>query len=186
MRIVDEIIVHCSATRPEWFEGKTINQKRDEIRNWHVRDRGWKDIGYALLIDRDGKTAKGRDLDKDGDVWEEIGAHVEGKNTRSIGLCLIGGFGANANDPFEKNFTKAQDDTLRMVIADLQRQFPSIKKVSGHNQYAAKACPGFKVVDWLGKKKSPVAVVDYVTKAPKKDNFITWFINKLGELIKNP
>jgi len=166
-RVIDEIIVHCSATRPEWFAGKTVEQKRDEIRNWHVRDRGWKDIGYALIIDRDGKTAKGRDLDKDGDVWEEIGAHTEGHNTRSIGLCLIGGFGSNANDKFEKNFTKAQDDILRMTLASLTKQFPTIKKISGHNEYAAKACPGFNVKEWFKIPTKPI-VVDYVTDKPSK------------------
>jgi len=175
MRVIDEIIVHCSATRPEWFLGKSVEQKRDEIKNWHVKDRGWKDIGYALIIDRDGKTAKGRDLDKDGDVWEEIGAHVEGKNSRSIGLCLIGGFGSNADDPFLKHFTPAQEDTLFMTISSLRKEFPSIKFISGHNQYANKACPGFYVPTWYQSKQ-------VVPSTPSISNIFTF----LGNLSKNP
>jgi hypothetical protein len=158
MRNITEIIIHCSATRPEWMAGKTIYEKVNEIRRWHVEDRKWSDIGYAALIGPFGAIAKGRDLDRDGDVWEEIGAHTRGRNTRSIGICLIGGHGAKADDRFSDHFTPEQDKALRILIADLQDQFPTITKISGHNEYANKACPGFNVAEWLseGVEEKPV------------------------------
>jgi hypothetical protein len=39
-------------------------------------------------------------------------------------------------------------------LADLQGRFP-IKKISGHNQYSTKACPGFSVPSWLHDKTVP-------------------------------
>lgn len=119
-----------------------VEAKRDEIRKWHVEDRGWKDIGYHLVIDRDGTSAVGRDISR-------IGAHTQGHNTGTIGICLIGGHGSSENDAFFDNFTKEQDRELRHRIALLKRQFPTINKVSGHNEYAAKACPGFRVQRWF-------------------------------------
>lgn len=148
MRAITEIIVHCSATRPEWMAGHDVNAKRDEIRRWHL-DRGWRDIGYHAVIDRDGSIATGRDTDHDGDVWEEIGAHVAGRNSTTLGVCLLGGHGSNENDQFADNFTPEQDAALRKWIAARRAEFPSIAKVSGHNEYAAKACPGFQVGAWL-------------------------------------
>ena len=146
MRKINEIIVHCSATRPSWMADNGIEEKRDEIKRWHVVDNGWRDIGYHYLIDRDGQTTRGRAL-------EDQGAHTAGHNANSIGVCLIGGHGSSVNDEFLANFTDEQDQALRVLIDSLQTRFPSIKKVSGHNDYtAAKACPGFKVARWMAGK----------------------------------
>lgn len=149
MRRVDEIIIHCTATRAEWWSTRTVKQKTAEVRKWHVEDRGWSDIGYAALIDRDGKVAMGRDLDNDGDTFDDIGAHTKGHNSRSIGIALFGGHGSRETDKFSDHFTPEQDAALRSMIADLKLRFPTIKKISGHNEYAAKACPGFDVMEWL-------------------------------------
>lgn len=146
MRAIDEIIIHTSATRPEWMEGQTLWAKREEIKRWH-KQRGWRDIGYHYLIDRDGTTTHGRPL-------EQTGAHVKGHNTGTIGICLIGGHGSSEHDDFYENFTPAQDRALRAMLNDLQRRFPSITKITGHNQYAAKACPGFTVSEWLASEPS--------------------------------
>jgi len=43
---VREIILHCSATRPEWMGNAPLSAKRAEIRRWHMQDRGWRKIGY--------------------------------------------------------------------------------------------------------------------------------------------
>lgn len=144
MRPIDEIVVHCADTRPDWWMSKSLGQKIAEVRRWHTTPpplgRGWSDVGYHFLIDRDGRTAKGRLLGR-------VGAHVLGHNHGSIGICLFGGHGAAATDRFQDHFTPEQDDALRTLIAQL-RQNHSIDRVTGHNQYAAKACPGFSVPAW--------------------------------------
>lgn len=141
MRPINEIIIHATATRPNWWAGRRTQRKVNEIRRWHVEERGWSDIGYHFLIDRDGTVAKGRPI-------ERIGAHVRGHNTGTIGISLFGGFGSSADDEFEDNFTEAQNVALRKLISELSEKY-GIEKISGHNEYAAKACPGFSVKDWL-------------------------------------
>ena len=143
MRPLNEIIVHCTATQPHFMEGAKFRAKVDEVRRWHL-GRGWSDIGYHFLIDRDGSVLPGRPI-------ERTGAHVKGHNTGTIGIALFGGHGSSENDYFEDNFTPAQDFALRQLLHKLQAEY-GIKKVTGHNQYAAKACPGFNVPRWLAKK----------------------------------
>lgn len=138
---VREIIVHSSATRPDWYKGLSLNAKRGEIRRWHVQDNRWKDIGYHWLIDRDGAVLSGR-------AETVIGAHVVGRNSGTIGICLIGGHGSSERDPFSAYFTTLQDTSLRQLIAGISSR-TQINTVSGHNQYAAKACPGFNVPQWF-------------------------------------
>ena len=134
---VTEIILHCADTRPDWMAGRSLAEKVAEIRRWHVEQRGWRDIGYHWVIDRDGAVSPGR---RD----TEIGAHVEGHNRGTIAICLLGGFGSSANDLFEKHFTDAQAAAVKRLIGEIQGR-TAIRKVRGHNDYAAKACPGFRV-----------------------------------------
>ena len=58
MRSINEIIVHCSATR----EGQHIPV--ETMKKWHVEGRGWSDIGYHFYIELDGTIKKGRDIDR--------------------------------------------------------------------------------------------------------------------------
>lgn len=139
--LVDEIVAHCSATRPRWLEARRLADKVAEIRRWHVEDRKWRDIGYHWIIDRDGSVAPGR-------RETEIGAGVEGHNRGVIHVCLIGGHGSAATDRFAQHFTGSQDAALRRLIAQISARTP-IRRVSGHNEWAAKACPGFNVPAWL-------------------------------------
>ena len=155
MRALSEIIIHCSATRPEWMAKDATLAKVAEIRRWHLSDRGWRDIGYHYIIDRNGTLATGRPLEK-------VGAHVQGRNTGTIGVCLIGGHGSAETDPFAKHYTIAQEKALRRLLADLRKRYPTIKAISGHNQFAAKACPGFNVPKWLGEPQ--------VNEAPKTEH----------------
>lgn len=137
---VREIIVHCAATRPDWMAGRPIAEKVAEIRRWHLAN-GWKDIGYHHIIDRSGIVLAGR-------PETVIGAHTVGKNSGTIGICLIGGHGSAETDLFAEHFTPQQDITLRQMIDAISTR-TAIERVTGHNEYAAKACPGFDVSTWL-------------------------------------
>ena len=134
---VTEIILHCADTRPDWMDGHPLVEKVAEIRRWHVQQRGWRDIGYHWVIDRDGAVAPGR-------PETEIGAHVERHNRGTIGICLLGGYSAEGDDEFDRNFTPAQAAAARRLIREIKGR-ATIQKVSGHNDYTAKACPGFRV-----------------------------------------
>lgn len=165
MRTLSEIIVHCTATRPEFMASNTTEAKRDEIRRWHVDDRGWSDIGYHYLIDRNGQVVAGRPV-------ERAGAHVRGRNKQSIGIALLGGHGGSETDKFEDHFTAAQGASLRALIGELKGRFGDLD-VNGHNQYAAKACPCFHVPTWfegkgVSRKYIPPEVERVVNDADKQ------------------
>ncbi len=142
MRYINEIIIHCTATQPNWMAGKATSAKVAEVKRWHVQGNGWSDIGYHYLIDRDGTIADGRPI-------ERTGAHVQGHNSGTVGVSLFGGHGSAATDEFSDHFTTAQDKALRDLIKSLRAEYPAISKITGHNQYSAKACPGFTVDEWL-------------------------------------
>jgi|DEB0MinimDraft_6_1074348.scaffolds.fasta_scaffold00298_8 N-acetyl-anhydromuramyl-L-alanine amidase AmpD len=149
MRQIDMIVVHCTATRPEWQSDQTTEAKVAEVKKWHT-DKGWSDVGYHYLIDRNGVIVEGRPV-------ERAGAHAKGYNATSIGVAIFGGHGGTANDEFEENFTDAQDRSLRRLIAQLRMEFPNITQIVGHNDLpdVTKACPTFRVNKWIAQDKTP-------------------------------
>jgi N-acetylmuramoyl-L-alanine amidase len=147
MRPISEIIIHCTATRADWWADKTTTQKVAEVRKWHVDGRGWSDIGYHFLIDRDGTVAEGRPV-------KRTGAHVKGHNTGTIGISLFGGHGGEKDNAFDDNFTEEQGAALRRLIRRLHTEHGPNLKLSGHHEYANKACPCFDVRSWLARTVS--------------------------------
>lgn len=129
MRTINEIIVHCSATK----EGEDFGV--EDIRRWHVDGNGWKDVGYHFVVRLDGQVELGRPL-------EQIGAHVKGRNEHSIGICYVGGLDGEGQ-PCDTR-TNEQDESLEILIALLSRVFPGVK-LYGHNDFSSKACPCFDV-----------------------------------------
>lgn len=128
-RKITEIIHHCAATP----EGKDFTV--DDIRSWH-KQRGFSDIGYHYVVYRDGRIMLGRPVG-------QVGAHCEGHNTGTIGISYIGGVSADGKTAKDTR-TPAQRASLLWLTAQLCRKYP-ITKVTGHNQYASKACPSFDV-----------------------------------------
>lgn len=127
------LVVHCAATKP------TMDIGLREIRQWH-RERGWLDIGYHFVIRRDGTVEAGRPHDV-------IGAHVEGHNYESLGICMAGGIDAKGKP--ENNFTPAQFESLRALLDKLKVDYPSAKIVGHRDLDPKKACPSFDVASWL-------------------------------------
>lgn len=137
MREIKHIVIHCSATP----DGKVVTV--DDIDRMH-RERGFKRIGYHFVIELDGTRKPGRAL-------VDIGAHVEGSNAHSIGICMIG----------TARFSEAQWDALYTLVRELEYEFPQAV-VLGHRDFSPdldgdgiiepwewfKLCPGFDVAAW--------------------------------------
>jgi N-acetylmuramoyl-L-alanine amidase len=140
-RVISQIIVHCAYTPPSMDIGAK------EIRAWHVDGNGWLDIGYHYVIRRGGQVEPGRDLDGDGDVIEEVGAHARGFNANSIGICLVGGKAEGADRP-DCNFTTAQWDALDKLVRTLTQRFSGVAVIGHRDVDPNKDCPTFDVKAW--------------------------------------
>lgn len=174
-RTIKGIVIHCAATP----NGKDIKAKA--IDDMHKargfkRDSQWVrsfnkpmgHIGYHYVIEIDGNIALGRHL-------EEVGAHVQGSNSKTIGVCLIG----------TDKFTAAQWASLKQLMTTIcntitkqslpaDKTLPKLKEmgitIMGHRDYSPdlngdgiiqrnewiKTCPGFSVNDWLASDMTTV------------------------------
>ena len=135
-RIINELIVHCSAT-PEGNDYTVENIRADH------KKQGWSDIGYHYVIYRDGTVHMGRDVDL-------VGAHCAkgGHNQHSIGICYIGGVENKPNTPYhllkaKDTRTDEQKTALLSLLLDLKKMYPQAK-IYGHRDFdSGKECPSF-------------------------------------------
>lgn len=118
--------------------------------------RGFADISYHLIIQPDGECVNGRPLN-------QIGAHVKGHNTGSIGICLVG----------TDKYTQKQFDVLRYKMDSLFLTF-NIKKteIFTHAQFDTaieqrKSCPNIRINDillWYYNIVGEQAIAPYLYK----------------------
>ena len=133
---VKYIAIHCSATPPTAdIDWRTIDR-------WH-REKGWLRIGYHYVIKRDGT------IQPTSRRVTQAGAHVEGFNNVSLGICLIGG--VDAKGKAENNFTEDQMQALAKLIITLRQTGYANATVQGHRDFpdVKKDCPSFDVREWL-------------------------------------
>lgn len=126
MREIKGIVVHCSASPDSRdFGFKDINE-------WH-KQRGFNSpsgihCGYHYIVRRNGTIERGR-------PDSEVGAHVAGHNSKTIGIVWIG----------EKTPTAVQMTALiQMVHALMVKYNVPVEKVQGHREVApesGKLCP---------------------------------------------
>ena len=137
---VDEVMLHCAAIKTGQFAGMKPISVWSTINRWH-HERGFSNgFGYHGLFMPDGTFMKGR-------PFTMIGAGCKENNRGVIHLVLIETREIKRIGDFGDFFTEAQRTSCRSLI----RSLPGIALVSGHNDYAAKFCPGFNVHsrDWL-------------------------------------
>lgn len=126
-RTIKEIIVHCTATP----EGRV--ETVQSIRNMH-KAKGWSDIGYHYLIGLNGERWEGRNVNL-------IGAHCEGHNSNSIGVCYVGG--VDKKMQAKDTRTEKQKYALVALLKDLRKLYPKAKIYGHHDFNKGKSCPCF-------------------------------------------
>ncbi len=134
----NKIIIHHSAG-PDNLYLKDF----DAIKNYHINNNGWLDIGYNWVIEsvaNEYKIIPGRPEDMEG-------AHCLGQNSESIGICVVGDF--TNTDP-----TDAQYLTLVYCIKDIYNRYGELP-IYGHKDFGSTQCPGMLNVDKVRNLVNP-------------------------------
>lgn len=100
----------------------------EDINRWHL-ERGWTGIGYHYYIRKDGKVYRGRP------EWA-LGAHAQGANDYSIGICCEGGY-------MTETMPAAQLASLKALIRDIMQRYGTLELLR-HKDVGSTDCPGDK------------------------------------------
>lgn len=119
------VIHHTSNSNPRWGVNECHASHQAPPRNWNG-------IGYHYFVEQSGTIYYGRaDAQRD-----YIGAHVEGYNSRSVGICLDGHY--SVQTPSESNL----DIVARLTAMLLKRYRLSVADIRYHSELDSKDCPG--------------------------------------------
>lgn len=148
------LVVHCSDSDVDDFKS---------IQRYHIIDRGWENIGYNYLIERDGTLKNGRP-----ETYH--GAHVaeDNMNYKSLGICLCGKFE-------NKMPSQAQINTLKTLLNTLKVKYSiPLANILPHRHWnKGKTCPGSMIPDTFGQSLIEVApVLDYKDKIRQVINIL--------------
>lgn len=140
MRAINFLVIHCSASdNPSQDDVSMIRElhtaPKDQPYKWgeyDTRGKAWQDVGYHFFIKKDGSIQKGRDIEKQG-------AHAQGYNATSIGICLSG----------SKEFNDVQFKMAALICQALLCKYHlEVKDIIPHNRLNKyKSCPNFNVQD---------------------------------------
>ena len=154
MRKINYIVIHeadCALLKPSGAQFTAV-----DIDQWHKqrgfqRTAAWRKafnpkmeaIGYQYVIGVKGDIWTGR-------AEGETPAAVQGHNSDSINICLIG----------KGKYTSAQWAALQGLVEQLQGRFPGAE-VRGHREFdtaksQGKTCPDFDVQHWVDGGLEPL------------------------------
>ena len=98
----------------------------DDIHRWHLAN-GWAGIGYHFFVRKDGSIYRGR-------PENDIGSHVKGSNSDSIGICFEGSY-------MTETMSQIQINAGRELVVYLKKKY-GISKVQKHKDVCSTNCPG--------------------------------------------
>ncbi|MGB0429254.1 MAG: N-acetylmuramoyl-L-alanine amidase [Bacteroidia bacterium] len=158
------LVVHHSAT------SNTATDYLLAVRNiylYHINNNGWDDVGYNYLIDPNGVLYAGRDGQGKND--DEIkGAHFCGKNSNTMGICLIGNYSQTpVSDSMQNTLEqllawKAKKNNIQPLESQLHPKGVSnaivLNNICGHRDGCATECPGNYAYQLMDSIKTHVAI----------------------------
>ncbi len=113
-----------------WATGREILR----IQRYHQGNKGWADIGYHYIVDREGRVWQGRPVSYQG-------AHAKGNANRgNVGIVVLGNY-----SPRRQSLTQRQRDSLKLLVLKLGRIFDiSQDHLYTHSQILPghTTCPG--------------------------------------------
>lgn len=141
------VVIHHSH-RPDRECGASLRREEADVLSMHEyhKGKGWGGISYNFCVFQSGNVYEGRG-------WGRTGAHTVGRNSSSVGICLV--IDGEAKVP-----TQAAIEATMGIIAEGVRlgHVARTHERAPHDRFQNKVCPGarVKVSGLIGGSMPPV------------------------------
>lgn len=130
-RRVNRLVFHCTATN----QSATVAS----IERFWRNNLGWRSPGYHIIVKPDGSWTQLSD-------FNNVVNGVAGINSTSIHISYIGGIDSKGRAI--DNRTDKQKEVFEIVWREFSNKMSNLT-FHGHYEFSNKACPSFKVDNWI-------------------------------------
>jgi N-acetylmuramoyl-L-alanine amidase len=130
-RNINRIIYHCTATQPTATVAAILNYWQNTLK--------WKVPGYHIIVTADGSWTLLYDFNK-------VSNGVAGRNSDAIHVSYVGGI--DRTGKAKDTRTEGQKAVFEACYHLFKVKIPKATH-HGHNEFSNKACPSFKVDNWI-------------------------------------
>jgi hypothetical protein len=146
-------IIHHTVGSNSYSKGESAKIVR-ATQAYHMKSRGWCDIGYNFLVDKYGQIFEGRSGGISRQVWA---AHAGNKavNEYTVGVSLMGTFTNTSPSAAMKEAT-AKLVAWRFSLAKVPAKGTysigglTLNRIAAHRNVLSTECPGNVAYAWLG------------------------------------
>lgn len=142
--LIDTFCIHCGALPGDWHVYRSNQEMFDAIVRMHTAPksqggRGWSGPGYHSITFPDGTRWDARS-------WRRYGAGALGYNRGVYHHLMIEVETINRMGKIEDWFTPETIATTKNHVEEIAQRTP-LRRLMGHNEVAAKLCPGGPIID---------------------------------------
>ena len=149
------VVLHHTAGSNSY---STVSQAKAQIRAdqaYHIKSRGWCDIGYNFIVDKWGNIYEGRANSLTKAV---VGVHAGGFNTGTLGISMLGTYSSSVPAATKESVAQLAAWRLRSYFVDptstmryttgngensrYKNTTVTLPRIIGHRDVAYTACPG--------------------------------------------
>lgn len=149
-RIVHTVFLHCSASDVVAHDDVSV------MRDWHVNDKGWSDVGYHFFVNKSGNIQEGRPLEKTPSAQYP-------HNTGTIAICCHG--------LKKSNFTSEQMTSVKSLCQAIVNEYTAKIRIRGHREVSNKDCPVYDYKKEIGIDEQGFLIPDPNLCGPLPSSF---------------
>lgn len=149
------VVIHHTAGKNSYSKAESDNIMRAD-QSYHMKARGWCDIGYNFVVDKYGQIFEGRSGGYDRNVRAAHSGN-DAVNTYTTGISLQGNFDvAHVPDAMKNAVVRLVGWRLATTFNPAKGTYSlggkTLNRIAGHRNVVSTACPGKYGYAWLTAK----------------------------------
>jgi len=136
------------------------NATLTSILKYHIKTKGWGDIAYHFVIDKNGRIYEGRSIDRASDTNNVFDSYGEKRLSGIINILLLGNYNVE-----KIKSDSPQINSAKILVSYLYLKYPlvTLNSIRGHRDFISDSEDAAGLITCPGKNMyTPVNMIDEI------------------------